>query len=192
LQAFIQKHELFTFSGCLNSTFVEGMEDQIINRVASSALRSIDLEDYLNNADICVFDLADVLFQGLILREKDFRDFLKSNDWAVYDNKNVRIHCSADAIVPIWAYMLLVTKLQNANLVVMGTETDMEKALVDQAIGRLSLEDLEGAKVVIKGCGNISNKEYAYTEIAKALVPRVASLMYGEPCSTVPVYKKPK
>jgi hypothetical protein len=168
------------------------MEEQIVNKVANSSLRSVDLEDYLNKSEVLDFDLSEVLFQGLVLREKDFREFLKTNDWSKYEGKNVRIHCSADAIVPIWAYMLLVTKLQSANLVVMGTPEDLEKALVNQAIHRLIQEDFDGTKVVIKGCGNISNKEYAYTEIAKALVPRVASLMYGEPCSTVPVYKKPK
>lgn len=168
------------------------MEEQIINRVATSGLKAIDLEDYLSKAEKLSFDLREVLFQGLILREKDFRDFLKTHDWTQYANKNVRLHCSADAIIPTWAYMLLVTKLGDANLVVMGTEDDLEKAMVNQAIDLLLREDLKDAKVVIKGCGNIMNKEFAYTEIAKALVPIVSSLMYGEPCSTVPVYKRPK
>ena len=168
------------------------MEQPIINRIANSSLKSVDLEDYLSKSETLSFDLKDVLFQGLILRERDFRDFLKSHDWSQYENKNVRLFCSADAIIPTWAYMLLVSKLVNANLVVMGSEDDMEKALVLQAIDLLMKEDFIDAKVVIKGCGNIQNKEFAYTEIAKALVPVVSSLMYGEPCSTVPVYKKPK
>ncbi len=168
------------------------MEGEIINRVAKSALVSIDLEEYLHTGEQVAFDLSAVLYQGLILREKDFRDFLKTHDWHQYIGKNVRLHCSTDAIVPTWAYMLLVTKLQEANLVVTGTEDDLEKALIRQAIERMMQLDVTDAKAVIKGCGNIRNKEFAYTEIAKALIPHVSSLMYGEPCSTVPVYKRPK
>jgi hypothetical protein len=165
-------------------------EEAIINRVAKSPLKSIDLDDYLDKSPVMAFDLKDVLFQGMILREKDFRDFVKTNDWGKYDGKNVRLHCSGDAIIPTWAYMLLVTKLQDANMVIEGSEEDMEKALILQAIEKLKTEDWADAKVVIKGCGNIQNKEFAYTEIAKALIPFVSSLMYGEPCSTVPVYKR--
>ncbi len=165
-------------------------EAVIVNRVANSPLKSIDLEDYLSKAPVISFDLKDLLFQEMILKEEDFRTFLKSNDWSKYDGMNVRLHCSVDAIVPTWAYMLLVTQLQSANLVVEGSDEDMEKALILQAIASLMKEDWQNAKVVIKGCGNIRNKEFAYTEIAKALVPVVSSLMYGEPCSTVPVYKR--
>jgi hypothetical protein len=168
------------------------MEDILINRVTNSALKSIDLEEYLHAGEQVAFDLTAVLYQGLILREKDFRDFLKEYNWREYDGKNVRIHCSTDAIVPTWAYMLLVTKLQGANLVVTGSEDDLEKALIIQAIDQMMQTDYSNAKVVIKGCGNIRNKEFAYTEIAKALIPHVSSLMYGEPCSTVPVYKLAK
>ncbi|MEQ9231068.1 MAG: DUF2480 family protein [Cyclobacteriaceae bacterium] len=167
-------------------------EEAIINRVASSSLKSIDLEDYLDNRPIAAFDLKDVLFQGMILKEKDFRDFVKNNDWSVFDNHNVHIFCSADAVIPTWAYMMLVTKLQKANLVVQGTEDDLEKALIVQAVQKLRAENWQDAKVVIKGCGSIRNTEFAYTEIAKALVPVVSSLLYGEPCSTVPVFKKPR
>ncbi len=165
-------------------------EEAIVNRVAKSPLKSIDLEDYLNKSPVISFDLKDLLFQEMILKEKDFRAFLKSNDWSRFDGQNVRLHCSADAIVPTWAYMLLVTQLQSANMVVEGSDEDMEKALILQAIARMMNEDWQNAKVVIKGCGNIRNKEFAYTEITKALVPVVSSLMYGEPCSTVPVFKK--
>ncbi len=166
--------------------------EPIINRVASSPLKSVDLEDYLHKGGQVAFDLKDVLFQGMILREKDFRAFIKENDWSVYADKNVRLFCSADAIIPSWAYMLLVSKLGDANLVVEGSEDDLEKALILQAIDKMMHDDYLEAKVVIKGCGEIRNKEFAYTELAKALIPVVSSLMYGEPCSTVPVYKKPK
>lgn len=168
------------------------MEQEIINRVATSPLKSIDLEEYLDENASVGFDLANTLYQGLILREKDFREYLKTHDWSQYAGMNVYIHCSADAIVPIWAYMLVVTKLSEASLVVMGTTEDLEKARVDRAVRHLLKEDWTDAKVVIKGCGNIENKEYAYTEITKALLPLVSSLMYGEPCSTVPVYKRGK
>lgn len=168
------------------------MPEEIINRVANSPLKSIDLAEYMSFAEQLDFDLKEVLFQGLILREKDFRDFIKTNDWSVYSGKNVRIFCSEDVVIPTWAYMLLVTKLKEANLVVQGSEDDLEKALVHQAIQKLTTENWKNAKVVIKGCGDIKNTAYAYTEITKALLPEVSSLMFGEPCSTVPVYKRPK
>jgi hypothetical protein len=169
------------------------MTEPIVNRVAKSPLLSIDLDEYLDKGEIIAFDLKDCLFQGLILREKDFRDFVKNHDWERYQDKNVHLFCSVDAIIPTWAYMLLVTKLIDANQVVRGTEEDLEKALIQQAIAKLlAAENLIDAKVVIKGCGNIKNTEYAYTEITRALLPLVSSLMYGEPCSTVPVYKRPR
>jgi hypothetical protein len=167
-------------------------QDPIVNRVAKSPLQPLDLEDYLSSAPAVHFDLKDVLFEGLILREKDFREFLKAHDWAQYEGKNVRLHCSTDAVIPIWAYMLLTVHLQDANLVVQGDEQDLEKALILQAVNRMAADVEDNAKVVIKGCGKIQNKEYAYTEMTRALLPKVSSLMYGEPCSTVPVFKRKK
>lgn len=168
--------------------------EEIVNRVAKSPLVSIDLEDYLHKGDKVIFDLRDVLFQGMILRERDFRTFIKENNWSTYQDKNVGLICSADAIVPTWAYMLLVTKLKEfANTVTYGDEDAIEKAAIDQAIEKC-LEDqvLEDKKVVIKGCGDIKNIEYAYTRITEKLFPKVNSLMYGEPCSTVPIFKRKK
>ena len=165
----------------------------IVNRVAQSSLILLDLEDYLSTKERVDFDVKDLLFEGLILREKEFRAFVKNHDWSQYDDKLVRLHCSADAIVPTWAYMILVSKLQAASLLVYGSNLDMEHAIVSQAIEQLvATVSLEDAKVVVKGCGEIQDKEYAYTELAKALVPKVTVLMFGEPCSTVPVYKKSK
>lgn len=168
--------------------------EEIVNRVATSALVSIDLEEYLDRGEHVIFDLKDVLFQGMILREKDFRAFLKSHDWSQYQGKNMGLICSVDAIVPTWAYMLLVTKAREfTNLVTFGDETSIEKALIDQAIDHCIQQlDLEGKKVVIKGCGNVQNIEYAYAKITDKLLPIVSSLMYGEPCSTVPIFKKRK
>ena len=169
------------------------METPIVNRVANSALQSIDLAEYLDKHENSEFDISQGLFQGLVLKEKEFRQFVKEFDWSQYQGKNVAVHCSADAIVPSWAYMLVASRLEPlAHLVVFGDQEDLEKQRVDQAITRLMEQDLTDAKVVIKGCGNLSNRDYAYFELAKRLTPVVSSLMYGEPCSTVPVYKRPR
>lgn len=168
--------------------------EEIVNRVAKSPLISLDLEEYLHSGERVIFDLKEVLFQGMILREKDFRGFIKTNDWSVYQDKNVGLICSAEAIVPTWAYMLLVTKVKEyANLVTFGDLDAVEKALIDQAVERCILAgDFTDKKVVIKGCGNVKNIEYAYTLITEKLFPKVSSLMYGEPCSTVPIFKRKK
>ncbi len=169
------------------------METQIVNRVANSPLQSIDLAEYLDNHENSEFDISQGLFQGLVLKEKEFRQFVKDFDWSQYEDKNVAIYCSADAIVPSWAYMLVASKLEPlVHLMVFGSPEDLEKERVDLAIGKLLEQDLTDAKIVIKGCGNLSNRDYAYFELAKRLVPVVSSLMYGEPCSTVPVYKRPR
>lgn len=168
--------------------------EEIVNRVAKSPLVSLDLEEYLHKGEQVIFDLTDVLFQGMILREKDFRDFIKTNDWSVYADKNVGLICSAEAIVPTWAYMLLVTKIkEHANCVTFGDQEAIEKAMIDQAIEKcMDANDFTDKKVVIKGCGNVKNIEYAYTAITDKLFPQVSSLMYGEPCSTVPIFKRKK
>lgn len=168
--------------------------EEIVNKVAKSSLISVDLDEFMSKGEQVLFDLKDVLHEGLILREKDFRAFIKSNDWSSYESKNVGLICSADAIVPIWAYMLLASALQPyANVVVFGDNSELEKALIDQAIERcLESQDFDQAKVVIKGCGDVANKEYAYTQVTNGLLPKVTSLMYGEPCSTVPIFKKRK
>jgi hypothetical protein len=168
--------------------------DEIINKVANSSLISVDLDEFINKEEKIVFDLKEVLYEGLILKEKDFRSFIKSNDWSVYTGKNVGLTCSVDAIVPIWAYMLLATSLKEyANSVVFGGKGEIERKLIDMAIDScIASQSFENAKVIIKGCGDVQNKEYAYTQITNALLPMVSSLMYGEPCSTVPIYKKRK
>lgn len=166
--------------------------EEIVNRVAKSPLVSVDLEEYMHQGETILFDLKEVLFQGLVLREKDFRAFIKENDWTKYNGKNVGLICSADAIVPIWAYMLLTSSLkEHANVLVFGDEGEVEKALIDQAIAKCLEENaFQEAKVVIKGCGEVQNKEYAYTQMTNQLYSEVSSLMFGEPCSTVPIFKK--
>lgn len=168
--------------------------EEIVNRVANSPLVSLDLEDYIHQGERVTFDLTQVLYEGIILKEKDFRGFLKTHDWSVFDGKNVGLICSAEAIVPTWAYMLLATQLLDfANLVTFGDQAEIEKALVNQAVEKcLSEQDWNGKKVVIKGCGSIQNIEYAYLLLTEKLYPQVSSIMYGEPCSTVPIFKRKK
>lgn len=169
------------------------MEDQdlIINKVANSGLLTLDLEDYYHPGERVVYDLKDNLFHGLILKEKDFREFLKGHDWGQYSGKNVAIICSADAIVPTWAYMLLATHLEPyANFFVFGSLDTLEEALFAQALAKIDVASFKDARVVVKGCGNLPVPIYAYVEITRLLKSHVKSLMYGEPCSTVPLYKK--
>ncbi|MFL5730010.1 MAG: DUF2480 family protein [Cytophagaceae bacterium] len=167
--------------------------DEIVNRVANSSLISLDLEDYYHKGERVVYDLAINLFQGLILKEKDFRDFVKHHDWTAYDGKNVAIVCTADAILPTWAYMLLISKLEpHANMVVAGDLADLEQALYQQAIAQIDFSKFKDARVVVKGCGKFPVPVFAYAELTRKLMPFAVSIMYGEPCSTVPVYKRSK
>lgn len=167
--------------------------EELINRVAQSALTTLNLEELIHPGERVVYDIKENLFQGLILREKDFREFVKTHDWAQYDEKNVAIICSADAIVPTWAYMLLAIKLQNhAHRYVFGNLEALEQELFHEAIAAINAQDYRDAKVVVKGCGNIPVPTYAYVAIMQKLLPVAASMMYGEPCSTVPLYKRPK
>lgn len=167
------------------------MSDEIINKVASSSLITIDLEDIKPQGERLVYDLKQNLFQELILKERDFRTFIKSKDWSEYSGKNVAIICSAEAIIPTWAYMLLASVLSPiANIVVFGDLDKLEQALFQQAIDGIDPENYRDKRIVIKGCGDEGVPEFAYVEIVRKLQPFVKSIMYGEPCSTVPVYKK--
>lgn len=167
------------------------MSNEIVNRVAASGLITLNLEDYLPKEERAAFDLKDHLFMGLILKEKDFREALKNLDWSVYEGRHVTITCTADAIVPLWAYMLVTTYLQPlAKTVYVGTPEEQLKHLFLQNINGINATELSGQRVVIKGCGDEEIGAYAYAEITRLLLPHVKSIMYGEPCSTVPVYKK--
>jgi len=168
-------------------------ENEIVNRVASSSLITFDLEEFYRPGDRALFDIKDQLFQGLILKEKDFRDFIKGNDWSQYKNKLVAIHCSSDAIVPTWAYMLLAVALEPfASKVFFGTLEELESELFQEALAKINWEQYRNAKVVVKGCSKRDVPVSAYVETTNRLRPIVSSLMFGEPCSTVPLYKKPK
>lgn len=167
------------------------MSDTIVNKISSSGLITIDLEKYLPQGDMVTFDLKDHLFMGLILKEKDFREALKNTDWSMYQDKYLAITCSTDAIIPAWAYMLVVTYLQNiAKDVYVGTSSEMQKHLVLKNISAIDVNEFADQRIVIKGCGDVTIESFAYAEITRVLVPVVKSIMYGEPCSTVPVFKK--
>jgi hypothetical protein len=140
-----------------------------------------------------LIDIKDQLFQGLVLKEKDFRDFVKSHNWAQYQDKFVAIACSADAIVPTWAYMLLATVLQPyARLFFFGSLERLEEKIFEEALSKVNWDEFAGRKVVVKGCSKVQVPVSIYTEVARHLQPRVSSLMFGEPCSTVPLYKVSK
>ena len=167
------------------------METEIINKVANSGLISFDLEEYFHHGERVVYDIKDNLFMGLILKEKDFREFIKNKDWTEYSGKNVAIICSEDAIVPTWAYMLLAIQLEpHANMVVYGDLADLEKKLYEVALNSMDLEQFKDQRVVVKGCSNAQIPTYVYVELTRRLKPIVKSLMFGEPCSTVPLFKK--
>lgn len=167
--------------------------EEIVNRVATSGIVSLDLEELYHPGERVLFDIKDNLWQGMILREKDFRDFLKAHDWSQYQGKNVAIICSEDAIVPTWAYMLLAVQLEPyANTIVFGGLDMLEDKLFADAIAGLNIAEFAGKRVVVKGCSKVAVPVSAYVEISRLLKPVVQSLMFGEPCSTVPLYKKPK
>lgn len=167
------------------------MAEELINKVAESGLVTLDLETYYPKGETMVFDLKDFLFMELILKEKDFREKLKTHDWEQYRDKFVAIVCSADAIIPVWAYMLVAAQLQPvAREVVLGDEKELHKKIFLDRIAAINADDYLDKRVVVKGCGELPIGEFAYLEITKKLRPVAKSIMYGEPCSTVPVYKK--
>ena len=169
------------------------MNGPIINKVAASALITINPEDYYPRGETAVFDLKEFLFMGMIIKEKEFREALKSADWEKYRNKNVAITCTADAIIPMWAYMLAASYLQPvAKDVVVGNEKELKRTLFIKNLLQINPNDFADKRVVIKGCGETPIEEFVYAEITKLLRPVAQSIMYGEPCSTVPVYKKSK
>lgn len=163
---------------------------EIVNKVSTSGLTTINLEDFYASGDRIVFDLKPHLFQELILKEKDFREFVKSNDWSAFTGKLVAVSCSADAIVPTWAYMLLAIALEPfAKKIYFGSIAQMEEFIFVEQLSQLDITKFENQKVVIKGCGDIPVPVNAYVHIARLLRPHVKSIMYGEPCSTVPLFK---
>ena len=167
------------------------MEETFVNKVADSGLITFDLEEYYPKGEIKIFDLKDFLFMGLILKEKDYRAALQSTDWEVYKDKYVAILCSADVIIPMWANMLAASYLQPITKdVVFGDEKKLVETILIKKISEVKGEEYTDKRVVVKGCGDVTIPESAYVEITNKLRPFVKSIMYGEPCSTVPIYKK--
>jgi hypothetical protein len=164
---------------------------EIVNRVAKSSLITFDLEEIYQHGERTQIDIKDQLVDGLVLREKDFRDYVKSTDWSAFDGKLVAIGCSADAIVPTWAFMLLAATLEpHAARVFFGTLDQLEETLFFEKMSEIDWTQYEGAKVVVKGCSKIKVPVSAYVEAVRRLRPITASIMFGEPCSTVPLYKR--
>jgi hypothetical protein len=169
------------------------MEEVLVNRVAASGLITINLEDFYPEGEIIAFDLKPFLFMELILKEKDFREAMKAHDWTQYGGKNIAVFCSNDAIIPVWAYMLVAIHASPyANEVFQGTIDEFLKVHYEQAVKNVNVEEYANERIVIKGCSNRPVPASAYLALTKRLRPVALSIMYGEPCSTVPIYKKPK
>lgn len=167
------------------------MDEVIVNRVANSGILTLNLEDYYHPGERKEIDIKDVLFMGLILKEKDFREWIKTHSWEQYRDCNVAVFCSVDAVIPTWAYMLIASKLTGiAHHFVFGNLSSLESSLYQRALSGLNPKDFEDKRVVIKGCGDKNVPESAYVEASRLLLPYVKTLMFGEPCSTVPVFKK--
>jgi hypothetical protein len=167
------------------------MEDVIINKVAQSGIITLNLEDFYPEEEMVIFDLKKYLFMDLILKEKDYREALKNTDWSVYKNKSVAITCTADAIIPVWAYMLAVSYMEpSAKNIVFGDEENLLNILFLKNIEAIDTRQFEGKRIVVKGCGDKKIPESVYIKITGMLRPVAQSIMYGEPCSTVPVFKK--
>jgi hypothetical protein len=170
---------------------MEIKNEPIINRVDESGLITFNLEEYFPSDEIMVFDLKPFLFQELILREKDYRKQLTEQDWSLYSNKAICVLCSADAIIPVWAYMLASTYLQPmAKKVFFGSAENFIQTEMNAALNKIDFSQFIDQRIVVKGCGDKPVPEGVYLHITNLLLPYVKSIMYGEPCSTVPLYKK--
>ena len=166
---------------------------ELINRVAGSAIVSLNMEEFYPQEERVQFDLADYLFQGLVLREKEFRAALKSLDWNQFAGKWVAVTCSADAIVPTWAFMLVCTYLEGmAKGYCVGDLEALEQYIVEETLSKLPLESFKDRSVVVKGCSKVAIPLFAYGRLVSLLQREAKSLMFGEPCSTVPLFKKGK
>lgn len=166
------------------------MAEEIVNKVAQAGIEQIDLKDFLFKGEIMTIDLKDLLWNELVLREKEFREWVNEHDWQQYTGKAVAIYCSNDAIVPAWAFMLITANLTEAYQIVFG---NLQQAREDLFISNLKNWDvtrLSDKRVMVKGCSDIPAPNKAYVILTNKLVPVVKSLMFGEPCSAVPVYKK--
>ncbi len=167
------------------------MSNEIANRVASSQLVNIDLEDFYPEGERVLFDIKDWLFAGQILKEKDFRGSVKDHDWTAYQNKFVALICSADAVIPSWAYLLITVELSPfAKKIVVGNFDVLEISIFQEIINQIPIEKYINKPIIIKGCSDRSIPETAYTQLISKLLPITKSIMYGEACSNVPLFKR--
>ncbi|WP_250433355.1 DUF2480 family protein [Hanstruepera flava] len=167
------------------------MSDEIINRVANSKLVTLDLEDYYPSGERVLFDISNWLYEGIVLREIDFRTHVKNYDWSPYQNKYVAVYCSTDAIIPAWAYMLISIALQPySKLTVVGNLETLETVIYQDIINHLDMSDFKDKPVIIKGCSKKPVPLNAYNMISSKLKPIAKSVMFGEACSNVPLFKR--
>lgn len=167
--------------------------EEIVNRVANSGLVTIDLGDWYPEGQRAYIDIKDRLWQGMALREREFREFVAGTDWSDYSGAYVGVYCSTEAIIPTWAFMLLASELSGvAKEVVFAGPEGLEMLLWDRSLSRMNPEDFRETRVVVKGCADKPVSPHAFVKVAEKLRPVVISLMFGEPCSTVPVFRKKK
>ena len=166
------------------------MEEEIINRVANSKLITVDLEDYYPKGNRILFDIKDWLLEGLVLREKDFREQVSLHDWSQYQDKYIALTCSTDAIIPAWAFMLISIQLQPfAKKIIIGDLESLETSIYQDIINDLDVSDFQDKPLIIKGCSKKPVPQNAYIMLSNKLKPIAKSIMYGEACSSVPLYK---
>ncbi len=166
-------------------------EEEIVNRVANSSLINIDLQDFYPKGERVLYDLKQNLWQELVLKETEFRAFVKENDWSQYQDKYVAIDCSVDAILPSWAYLLLTVALSPyAKKVVQGNLKTLELVIFQDVIADINVNEYADKRIIIKGCSDLPIPDQAYVDLVQKLKPNVKSLMFGEACSTVPLFKK--
>lgn len=167
------------------------MTGEIVNKVAQSGILTLNLELYKPSVEVWGFDITQALFMGLIVKEKEFRTFLSEFDWSVCKGKFVAIYCSADAIVPTWAYMLICTHIQDlAFSYKFCSIEEAENQLFIEKLNEIDFSSFTDKNVVVKGCGEIPVPVAVYVEACHRLLPYAKKIMYGEPCSTVPVFRK--
>lgn len=169
------------------------MPEEIVNRVAKSKLITVNLEEFYPEGERVLFDLKDWLYEEFVLREKEFRSFVKEHNWSQYEGKYVALTCSTDAIIPAWAYMLITAELQPyAKRIVLGNLEALETNLYQEIISKMEVEEFRDLPLIIKGCSNKPVPESAYIQLVQKLQPLAKSMMFGEACSSVPLYKRKK
>ena len=166
------------------------MAEEIVNKVAGAQIEQIDLIDFTFKGTLLEIDLKDQLWNELVLKEKEFRAWVKQHDWSIYSNQTVAVYCSNDAIIPAWAFMLVTANLSEASRIICGSPETANSDLFFSNLENWDVSHLQDKRAMVKGCSNIPNPNKAYVELTKKLTPVVKSLMFGEPCSAVPVFKK--